>query len=221
MRNLVLVFLLFAALPAHGQTNPRLNADTFRPSPHAGDIFGQETTATPKSWEASGGIWLNWNEKPLKVTNAVNGAERRIVARQIVTDLYGSIGLFDLLSLGVVLPVFLHASGDALPAELQLTQVAGAGLGDARVSVRALLLGNGDGFGLALSEDVGLPTATGDNFNGDTGVTSTTRVIGDWAHDGIRFALHVGGGQQRHWQPARYDTRRPCGCAGALGRAGD
>ena len=186
-------WILGAALAQPAVANPKANAYTFAPSPHAGDLLNAETTQAPETWQASGGMWLTWNENPLKVTDAASGAQRRIVARQLVSELYGAVGFARRLSLGANVPLFLQSTGDPLPAELHLQQVGGTSLGDARVALRGVLLdGGGAGTGLAVSEVVSLPTATRSDFTGEAGATSSTRVTADWATGGLRVALHVG-----------------------------
>lgn len=188
--RLALAVLMWAA-PAHADDNPQRNTLTFRPSPHAEDIFGVQTARLPKvgSWNA--GVWLTLNDKPLKVSDVQSGAEVRVVARQIVAEPYVSFVALDRLALGLSLPVFAQSTGSPLPAELRLSQVQGSSLGDARLSARYVLQG-GDGLRLAVAEDVGLPTATGRQFNGDAGVTSETRVVASLPLGPLQVAVNAG-----------------------------
>ncbi|MBM4344160.1 MAG: OmpA family protein [Deltaproteobacteria bacterium] len=184
--------LLLASL-ASAAENPRRNAFTFRPTPHAGDVFGVHAATAPKAGHITGGAWFVFNDKPLKVSDVASGAEVRLVSRQIVSEFYAAMGLFDRLSVGLNLPVFLSSMGDKLPAELRLRQPDGSSLGDARVSARFVVQdGKGQGLGLALAEDVGLPTATADHFSGDEGVTSETRVVADMPVGPLQVAVNVG-----------------------------
>ncbi len=185
--------LLLVATGAGAADNPKRNALTFRPTPHAGDVFGVHAATAPKSGQLTGGAWFVYNDKPLKVSDVASGAEVRLVARQIVAEVYAALGLFDRLSVGLNLPVFVSSSGDKLPAELRLQQPDGSSLGDARVSLRYVLQdGKGQGLGLALAEDVGLPTATAAHFSGDDGVTSETRVVADMPVGPLQVAVNVG-----------------------------
>ncbi len=185
--------LTLLAVSAAAAENPKRNALTFRPTPHAGDVFGVHTATAPKSGQLSGGVWFVFNDKPLKVSDVASGAEVRLVARQLVAEAYAAIGLFDRLSVGFNLPIFMSSTGDKLPAELQLQQPDGSSLGDARVSLRYVLQdGKGEGLGLALSEDVGLPTASAAHFSGDEGVTSETRVVADMPVGPLQVAVNVG-----------------------------
>ncbi|MBI3178715.1 MAG: OmpA family protein [Deltaproteobacteria bacterium] len=183
---------ILATAAAHAGENPQRNSLTFRPSPHAGDLFGVHTARAPES-TVTGGLWLTLNDKPLKVSDVQSGAEVRLVARQWVGEAYAAIGLAQRLSLGLNLPLFLDSSGSALPAELGLQQVSGSSVGDARVSLRYVALDGGrDGLGLAIAQDIGVPTATARNFSGDAGVTSETRLIADLPMGPLHLALNLG-----------------------------
>jgi len=172
--------------------NPNYNTDSFRPSPHQGDLLGVETSHTPKHMQYAGGALFTWNNKPLSLHSAAGAAITQLVARQLAGDLYGSIGLLNYLSVGLNVPLFLYSAGDVAPARYGLSEVGGFSLGDLRLGVKGTIIdAKGAGFGLAVSEDLSLPTATGDDFNGD-GFLATTRVIGDYAFKGWRAAANLG-----------------------------
>ena len=190
MRRILSILLTCGASAAYAADNPRNNADTFRPSAISGDVLAVGTTATGRDG-LSALFGATWNEKPLKVTDAASGAEVRIVARQIALDIGAAWQFADRISVAAVLPVFALSDGSALPAELGLSQVGGASVGDLRLSARGVLL-RASGFGLALREDVTVPTANRTDFTGDLGVTSTSLLVADWAHGDLRLSLNLG-----------------------------
>ncbi len=172
--------------------NPNVNSDSFRPSVHPGDILGITTAALPKHLGFSAGVWMTWNHRPLKFMDP-NGHQFLLVRDQVVADVVGSLSLFGFLDVGLDLPIFLMSKGDVPPAGLGLRQVSGASVGDVRLGLKASLLkSRPGGFGLALAEDLTFPTSHPDRYSGDTGVTGTTTIVGDWAGGGWRVALNVG-----------------------------
>jgi len=190
---LLVLGTLLGATGARAADNPKYNVYTFRPSPHAGDLLGIETSHAPKAWEYAGGLFFTWNSRPLTLVAPGGGDIAALVSRQVVADLFANIGILNFLSLGMNVPLMLQSSGDPAPAKYGLTQVDGFSLGDIRVSLKGILVdGKGDGFGVALSEDLGLPTASATHFAGDQGVVSTTLLIGDFARAGWRIAANVG-----------------------------
>ncbi len=188
---------LLAALvvPVTGMAveNPQQNTDTFRPSPLAGSLLGTDTSQAQAPWQFHGGMWLNYNHMPVKITDAQSGAQVALVRRQITADVYGGIGIIPRLALGVKVPVFLQAAGDALPQELSLSQISGTSLGDIALAARGVIVDSrGQGLGLALVQEFGLPTASRRELTGDLGVTAATRLVGDWTRSQWRLALNIG-----------------------------
>jgi outer membrane protein OmpA-like peptidoglycan-associated protein len=173
--------------------NPKINADFFRPSVHPGDILGIQTATQPKSLDWGAGAWFTFNAKTLRLVGDSSGQDYQILSQQLITDIYGHIGLFDFLDIGLDIPVALMSKGDAPSAGSSLTKVGGAALGDLRLGLKGTFLGgNGKGFGLALAEDLTFPTATKAVFIGDRTVTGTTNVILDYSGRGWQAALNLG-----------------------------
>jgi len=191
-------------MSSHGEAladNPEVNVNTFRPSLHPGDILGVRTNTMPKQWDWGVGAWFTYQYKPFSLTFDQFGLPPRseVLRHQFTMDLYGHVAFLDWLDVGVALPFVLVSKGDSPPANWPsgwtpaFDQVGGAMLGDMRLAIKARVIGgNGNGFGFGISEDLTFPTATKDNFAGDTNVTSTTRLIGDYSKNGWSVALNLG-----------------------------
>ncbi len=188
---LVAVLMTSAAMAAE---NPKVNVNTFRQSVHPGDILNVQTANMTKSlgWGAS--LWLTLNHQPLRIMNERTGdLMHQAVTNQFVADVIASINFFDYIDLGVDIPLFIMSSGDEPSAMTTLEQAKGFALGDVRLGLKGSFLRHGgNGFGLALGEDVTFPTATKRNFSGDDGITSTTMLIMDYQHKGWLVALNAG-----------------------------
>ena len=180
------------AMPAQAQD--KVNLDTFAPSVHPGDVLDVLTANMPQHLDWSAGIWLTGNGKPLRLFDSRGVAIYDVVSYQVVADLYGSLALFDFLDIGLDVPIFFVSKGDAAPNVLTgVYSASGASLGDLRLGLKGTILGgNGNGFGLALAEDLTFPTSTRHNFTGEETVTGLTRVILDWSGSGFQVAYNLG-----------------------------
>ena len=190
--SIAVLALLLAAGSAFAE-NPKVNVDQFRPSVHPGDILPIQTANEPAMLGWGAGAWFSLIGRPLNFYNGGKVAQH-VVSGQFVTDLYGHLGLWNVLDIGLDLP-FGGAWG-AAPGVLTtygFTKVHGGSLGDLRFSAKGTIIGgNGKGFGLALGEDLSFPTATGHNFMGDKNVTSTTTLIADYSAKGWQGAVNLG-----------------------------
>ncbi len=188
----LLAVSLFPPLMAVAADNPRVNVNLFRPSPHPGDLLGIYTANEPEHLDWGVGAWLYYNHRPLRFVN--DGSE--IVSYQGVAEIYGTLGLFDFLDVGLSIPLVMAGGDDpfdALRGNRWPSQVSGFSLGDIRLGIKGTILGgNGKGFGLAIAEDLSFPTATGHNFAGDELVTSTTNVVLDFSMKGWQAAINLG-----------------------------
>ena len=193
----VVAALVFLATTALALDNPKLNVIQFRPSPLQGDILWVRTATEPAHLSFGTGLWFTWVSKPLRLINPVDGTSTYTIMRDAgVTELFGNVGLFGFMDVGLSLPLVV-ASGDADPrvrlGEQKLEQVHGFSLGDMRLSLKGTILGgNGKGVGLALAEDLSFPTANRRIFAGDENVTSTTYAVLDFSMRGWAAALNLG-----------------------------
>ncbi len=190
---LLSVAMMFAATTAFAD-NPKINMNTFRPSPHPGDIMSIYTASQPDAWTLGGGLWLTYNYKPLRLVDNNGDALYNAIENQLIVDAQLSFNMFKFLSIAVDLPVLLWETGEKPVAGVNLEEAKGAALSDLRVGLKATLLNHevGHGFGIAIAEDLTLPTATDTNFVGDDGLTSSTFLVLDFQKKGWQIALNAG-----------------------------
>jgi outer membrane protein OmpA-like peptidoglycan-associated protein len=190
---------LGAATAAHAD-NPRVNTEIFRPSAHRGDLIGAMLTDVSPHMAYSASLYFHFGKNPLVFLEATEteGTRRHaVIANQFAADLMGSIALFDRLSVGLAVPVFLANSGQATGAVSGVSldpAVSSAALGDMRLSGKYAFLVRGegaDGVGLAASLDLSLPTGDGDSFVSDP-FTVTPTVIADYRLGDLLLAANLG-----------------------------
>ena len=130
---------------AHAE--PTLDASSFRPGLHRGDLLGVGGARGGGEWEWAAGSWVTWVHEPLRLVDPDTGEELLgAVDSQLVATLYGNLGLTDWLDLAVGAPL-VFADGERPIQGSGLEAAAAAAPGDLRVSARALLT-NGHGRGL-------------------------------------------------------------------------
>lgn len=189
------VFFLLTLIPARARAqNPPVNADLFRPSVHRGDILNVQTAGRDQ-----GGIWYAGAMATLsnQLLSILDSRDQKIFGAinwHLKTDVFASVRLFRFLSLGVDVPIILYEGGDSPVTQTGLRRISGTMLGDIRLGIKATIVGRkGEGFGLALSEDVTFPSAypTG-QLTGDELPTGTTLLVLDYLKRGWQVALNAG-----------------------------
>ena len=190
--GLLLASLVLASPPAAAD-NPKVNINFFRPSVHPGDLMGIQTSLVGEAGQWGAGFFMTFTNKPLRLIDGNGNDLFKNVTNMLIADVYGSIAVGNFLDIGLDVPVVLLSKGDEPLPGYGLKQAKSAALGDLRLAVKASLLRpRGNGFGLAVAEDLTFPTATAHNFTGDDGVTSTTNLIVDYVIKGWVIAANVG-----------------------------
>jgi outer membrane protein OmpA-like peptidoglycan-associated protein len=205
MRNLMKMYRLtptlcalstvFATASASAD-NPRVNTQIFRPSAHAGDLITTMLTdvGIHTAWSAS--LLMHFGKNPLVFVDTTEGGGGRheVIQNQFTADLMGSIALFDRLSIGLAVPIFLVNGGEKAGFVALDPAPSSAGLGDIRLSVKVGILQrekDADGFGVAAALDFGLPTGSADSFISDP-FTITPTVMADFRIDDLVLAVNLG-----------------------------
>ncbi len=177
--------------------NPRINTETFRPSPHASDLFATITSDLPAAGTWAAALWLAYGKNPLVFVDLAGVApDDQVIADQLVLHAGGAFTVSDRLSLGLALPFFLVNDGaDRGPDSLvPLAPVPGSALGDLRVSAKVGIVvraPDADGLGLALELPLGLPTGNPDAFVSD-GWSFAPALALDLRLGALRAAVNVG-----------------------------
>jgi outer membrane protein OmpA-like peptidoglycan-associated protein len=171
---------------AAAQGDRGFSAQNFQIAPGYGSFLTVEGSQVPPGLGGGVGLLLDYQYAPLVVRGcaAVAGDactdwtddKTALVEHWLGADLYGSLSLFRVFELGVVVPTVLYQTGDDAPT---IESPAGTtGLGDPRVHAKLDLLHTfgyeGDAVGLALVPVVTFPVGNaidGGSFLGDSSVT--------------------------------------------------
>jgi outer membrane protein OmpA-like peptidoglycan-associated protein len=176
--------------------NPRVNVQVFRPSAHVGDLLSTLTSDVGPHTQWGAGLLLHFGKNALVFVDSTGTGEVRqeVIQDQLTADLYGSIALFDRLSIGLSVPLFLLNSGedtDLIPLNPAPSSFA---LGDIRLSPKVAILQrekDAGGFGLGASVDVTLPTGDADSFVSD-GFQIAPTVIADYKIGDLLVSANLG-----------------------------
>jgi hypothetical protein len=197
VRLAIVCFLALGLASGTAHAADTFDASTFRPSPHAGDLFAARAGAIAPhgSWTAR--LFVQHEGRPLSfVEDDGSGSYREpVLTDRLALQLTAAVALFEVVSVGVRVPVVLWSAG----APSERTGLAGtdglerAGLGDIALSVKgALLEPDGDGIGLALDAEVTAPTHLGPAFAGEPGVSVSPLLIADIRLGDSYTAIHAG-----------------------------
>jgi hypothetical protein len=186
-----LLAALLASLPslAAAQTEPSIDARTWRPSmaPEAGLVL--EPTQSPGPWQWNVGAWGSYAHMPVVLRDATtNAVASDPLAHVLGADLVAGIGLGDRAAIGVDLPVYLFQDGTSgLPATIVSGgKVPTSGIGDVNILGKGTLLRNDPhgvplGFGLAALGALSVPTGERASFASDGSVTVSLRLMAEYA----------------------------------------
>ncbi len=176
--------------------NPTVNVQIFRPSAHVGDLLSTMTTDVGEHTQWGAGLLLHFGKNALVFVDTTDDGNVRqeVIQDQLTADLYGSIALWDRLSIGLSIPLFLLNAGEGNGFITLDPEVASFALGDIRLSPKVAILQrerDAKGFGLAASLDLSLPTGDADSFVSD-GFTIAPTVAADYVVGDFLVAANIG-----------------------------
>lgn len=146
--------------------------------------------------EWQGFLLLNHGNAPLVVRNR-DGERASVVGSHSMMNLMGSVGLYDIVELGLDFPLFIQqSSGDVSIEGLDLDG-AGFGLGDMRLVPKVQVFSTREveaqeGMALAVISDLYLPLGDGSRLQGGEfrgGIRLAYDVV---INNGTRFAVNAG-----------------------------
>ena len=185
--------LALVSSPAHAES-PRINTQTFLPSPHGDDILSAATTAHLAAGSFNAALWLSFGLDPLVFVDAAgNLPDHEVIASQLGMHLTAAFAATDWLSIGLEVPFFPMLDGDDAGFE-PLGPVPSAAFGDVRLSAKLGVLRRpriGDGFGMGLEVSLGLPTGDRDAFV-TNGFSVTPMLVVDGRLGPMRLAGNLG-----------------------------
>ena len=195
-RTTLLILALVCALcaqakPARAQQAPApsFQVEHFEPLPSQGiNVLNASTSELLPHLFFAGGVLAHWVDTPLRLVNAQDPDDvpGELIRSQLKTEVWGSLGLFGVGELGVVLPMIATQSGDAITPSAEAGQaISGAALADVRLVPRVRLPVAPErlaGFGAGLLMPVYLPTGDPASFSSDGQVRVEPRLVVDWRH---------------------------------------
>ena len=183
----------FAFTPAQAQESTDFQVERFEPLPAQGtNILNTAKSEVLPHGAPSVGIFLNYMNDPLVLIETIPGEgdqEHTLLNHHLTGELAAAFGLWDVLDVGIVLPVVLYQSGTLLDGE----DLGAVDIADIRVVPKFRLLNPDDfgGFGLALLSTVSLPT--GGDYNTEGSLRFEPRVAFDVTNDaGFALAANLG-----------------------------
>jgi len=138
------------------------------------------------------GFVLHYQTNPFVLRDPDDNIQATLIDNRLTTELWASLGLFDWLEIGVVLPIVLTQSGDDLAAIGATEVLDGASLRDLRI-VPKLQLFSDNGFGIGLLGQIAVPTGDAAQYASDDAVRGQVRLVLDYEHrSGYAVALDGG-----------------------------
>ena len=176
-----------ASTPAAAQETNELTAfqvEHFEPLPsQTRNILNVSTADTLGHLESGFGLFMHLVNDPLQLSDPNNLEDKeRIINNQVKAELYGVIGLFDILELGLVAPLVLAQSGDDLASFGRPDETLdGATLADFRFIPKVAILPNkGGGLGIAALIPMYIPLGDEESFNSDGSFRLEPRLVVDY-----------------------------------------
>ncbi len=188
------------AVPAAARAQPddvsrSFLVERFQPQPGAADVLGVQSARVGEHLDFSARLYASYAHQPLRlVSTADDGFRRIMVSNQSHLTLTASLAFLERFELGLSVPVLLHQAteGIGLVDPRLASSVTSAALADLRLSAKAALV-RAEGYGLALSLPVTIPTAPGDAYLGGSSLTFNPTLVGELAGPrGSRLMLNAG-----------------------------
>ena len=187
---------------AQAPSADKLDVNTFNVAVGSHTYVTQHGAQVPDHLAFGVGLMTHYARNPLAlfdVDASGNVGDRLtgVVENLLLTELYGYLGLWNRLSLGLSMPFALYVSGadvDAMGDPLPGGSFGGGGWGDLALHVKARVYGKKRGlaFGahLAITAPVG---QFADRFVGEESVTLRPRLVLEYRHPVIAAAVNLGG----------------------------
>ena len=132
-------------------------------------------------------LWVDYAHRPLAVRTVGSGSKEPLIDGAMEIDVTGAIGLFDLVEVGLLVPVIPYRSGTGVDRRSDLTAYS---MGDLALRTKVALL-HLQNFGLAVAVDLTVPTAQGE-LAGEETVSFQPRLVAG-AHFGpAQLVLNAG-----------------------------
>ena len=206
VRRIFLLMALLLALPsaALGQAPPpdKLDVNTWNVAVGQYVYMSQYGARVPDHLAFGVGLMFNYQRNPLTIYNVDADGNRgdirtRVVGDLLTGELYGYLGLFKHLAVGLSMPLAIYQSGSTVTDTGEPSpdgDLKAFAWGDLGVHVKGHLytLKNGISFGAQLT--ITLPTGQfADNYVGEQSATFRPRLIAEYNHRYLSAAVNLGG----------------------------
>ncbi|MCK9463375.1 MAG: hypothetical protein M0R80_27455, partial [Proteobacteria bacterium] len=201
--------VITSAAVAVAQEDRGFTAQNFQTAPGYGSFLTVDGSQVPPGLGGGVGGLLGYQHKPIMVRGCLEEQDgactewadegTALVKHYLWLDVYGSLSLFRVFELGVVVPIVLYQVGDDAGAAGVDAPSSNVGLGDVRLHAKLDLLHTfgyeGDTVGLALVPVIGFPTANlidGESFMGDSFITVHPKLAFGLNFSRARIGLNAG-----------------------------
>jgi len=163
--------VLGSTRPVSAGDLPSVDTRTWRPSTdHAANLV-LEPVLTPGAWNWNAGAWLHYSLHPVNTVIPSTGDRVDVIDHALGADLTLGIGIGRIVALGASVPAVLYQDGSA-PQTV---------LGDVGLHSKVTVLSNAEGgSGLALLNNVLLPTGARNGFQGDGSTRVGARILAEY-----------------------------------------
>jgi len=135
------------------------------------------------------GVVFHFQDDPFQLVLRDNESDirQRIVDYQLKAEIWASVGLFDYVDIGFIMPMVLaQEAGDVITEALEPRVFNSFTTADLRIVPKLKILNAEEfgGFGLALVVPISLPTGDSESYNSEGRVRIEPRLILDYRTDG-------------------------------------
>ncbi len=196
MKRIIVASLILSCLfPAFAQAQSRgFHVENFEPLPNMGsNQLNVARTSVLLHLQLAAGLVFHYADSPL-VQRLEDDQTREIVESRFTGEIWAGLGLFDMLEIGLMLPVVFFQSGGDLERSL-FNDDRTATISDLRFTAKFRFLDSRKayGFGGALLTTVYAPTGDDKSFNSDGIFRVEPRIALEWTHPvGVAIAANAG-----------------------------
>ncbi|MFO0749614.1 MAG: transporter [Myxococcota bacterium] len=181
-------------------SSTRFQVEIFEPMPAQGvNLLNLAKSDVMQHLYPSAGVFFQIDKDPFQLVRQddTDVVVSHLVKSQATLSLWGAVGLFDLVDIGIVMPLVVSQSGAGLALfNLPNGQVDGFVLGDMRLipKIRPFNPEDAGGFGLAFTIPLYLPTGDSESFNSYGKLRALPTLVVDWrdVDSGFAIAANVG-----------------------------
>lgn len=159
------------------------------------NYLGTESIRPLGHIEPSFGLSFNYAYQPLVLTRQSNGEQVELLEHQLQADVTAAIGFFDVIELGLAMPVTLYQQPGNQGQTVSPASLSSTVVGDLFIGLKAKLFGpkGQTGFGMGLLAGLTVPTGSAQDLQGNGGLTIEPRVLAEYVFSPqVRLAAGIG-----------------------------